>query len=383
MNARATGAIGLWLCACGGAGASEGGGASSTDVADASTASADSSSDGGTASSRGADSGGADGSSGRGSDGTSSGGAGGSSSSGGGEDNGSEAGGTTGEPTCPPGDGPPGPAIRKFDVVTFSCGMMAGCPSDDDQCFCSDHFDALDVDPAHYLATGTDAHKAQVWAGGNFQAVYVDDLNTGWRSGGQARADDVMMKAQTDFDCGVPQWFVVNEISAGAWPDDADYRAFVIDFATAMDVDYDKQLVIAAPFDGPGAHAGDWAALAEHAFIAAEAYLSGHEVNMNGNSVSWCVDRYQETIDAYDALGVGLDRLFLIEHFGQTTADKSWGRAGVSVAGWHNAIEARSAAAQAVGFAGFISYAWSWNLMHETDENRLAFEATYVAQSLP
>ena len=92
---------------------------------------------------------------------------------------------------------------------------------------------------------------------------------------------------------------------------------------------------------------------------------------------------YQETIDAYDALGVGLDRLFLIEHFGQTTADKSWGRAGVSVAGWHNAIEARSAAAQAVGFAGFISYAWSWNLMHETDENRLAFEATYVAQSLP
>jgi hypothetical protein len=370
---------GLWLCgACGAAPSDGGGGSSSGGAAGSSsgTTGTGGSSSGDVASTGAQTSSGAGGSSSEGSSAE-------GSSSGGGEDNGSEAGGTTGEPQCPAGDGPPGPAMRKFDVVTFSCGMMAGCPADDDQCFCSDHFDALDVGPAHYLATGTDAHKAQVWAGGNFQAVYVDDLNTGWHGGGQARADAIMTKAETDFDCGVPQWFVVNEISAGAWPDDADYRAFVIDFATAMDLDYDKQVVIAAPFDGPGAHASDWAALAEHAFVAAEAYLSGHEINMNGNSVSWCTDRYQETIDAYDALGVGLDRLFLIEHFGQTTADKGWGRAGVSVAGWHNAIEARAAAAGALGFAGFISYAWSWNLMHETDENRLAFEATYVAQPLP
>jgi hypothetical protein len=111
--------------------------------------------------------------------------------------------------------------------------------------------------------------------------------------------------------------------------------------------------------------------------------LSGEEVNASGNSVAWCEAQYLDAVAAYGALGVGLDRLFLVEHFGQTTPDKSWGRAGVSVAGWHNAIEARSTAAAAVGFAGFVSYAWSWNLMHESDANRIGFMQTYAAQELP
>lgn len=306
-----------------------------------------------------------------------------SSSSTGGEDNGSEEVGTSGEPICPEGEGPPGPAVRKFDVATLACGMMDVCDADDDQCFCAPHFDALNVGPSHYMAVGTDMHKADVWAAGNFQAVYVNDLNTDWNDGGQARADTLMADVELAFDCGVPEWFIVNEISAGTWPDNDEYRQFVIDFATAMDIDYGKSVVIAAPFGAPGSNGADWAALAEHAFIAAEQYLSGHEINMNGNSVAWCTDRYQETIDAYAARGVGLDRLFLVEHFGQTTPDKTWGRAGVSAAGWHNAIAARSQAAHSLGFAGFISYAWSWNLMHAPDDDRLAFEQTYALQSLP
>jgi hypothetical protein len=157
----------------------------------------------------------------------------------------------------------------------------------------------------------------------------------------------------------------------------------VVDFATAMDVDYDKNVVIAAPFDSPGNHAADWSALADHAWVAAEVYLSGKEVNASGNSVAWCAAQYEDAALAYGALGVSLDRLFLVEHFGQTTAEKSWGRAGVSTAGWHNAIEARSQAAASVGFAGFVSYAWSWNLMHESEANRVAFMQTYVAQDLP
>jgi hypothetical protein len=61
----------------------------------------------------------------------------------------------------------------------------------------------------------------------------------------------------------------------------------------------------------------------------------------------------------------------------------AWGRAGVSVAGWQNAIKARGQAAGSLGFAGFVSYGWSGNQMHETDANRLAFEDAYSALALP
>jgi hypothetical protein len=288
------------------------------------------------------------------------------------------------ERTCPDHGPPPGPAVRKFDVVTLSCAMdQLECPSEDDQCFCQPHFDALDVAPPHFLATSTDNNKAAVWAAGNFQAAYVDDLNTDWEDGGQARADAMIASIDAGFECGAPEWYIVNEISASQWPDNATYRQFVIDFAIAMDVDYGKSVVIAAPFSGPANHPADWAALADHAYVGAEVYLSGADVNASGNSVAWCLEQYQGAVDAYGALGVPLSRLFLFEHFGQTTPDKNWGRSGVSVAGWHNAIEARAAAADMIDFAGFVSYAWSWNLMHETDENRLAFMETYVALPLP
>jgi hypothetical protein len=294
---------------------------------------------------------------------------------------------TTGEPerVCPEDGPPPGPAVNKFDVVTLSCGGpdQLDCPADDDQCFCQPHFDALNVGPPHFISTGTDGNKENVWAAGNFQSAYVNDLNTNWPAGGQARADEVITTIQEAFPCGEPTWYIVNEISASQWPDNAEYRQFVIDFATAMDIDYDKHVVIAAPFANPGNNAADWSALADHAYIGAEVYLSGAAVNASGNSVAWCLAQYQDAVDAYAALGVPLSRLFLVEHFGQTTPDKTWGRAGVSVGGWHNAIEARSTASHMIDFPGYVSYAWSWNTMHETDENRFDFMATYVALPLP
>lgn len=292
--------------------------------------------------------------------------------------------GTTADPppACPDNGPPPGPAARKFDVATLNC-PGAACPPDQDQCLCPVDFAALNVGPAHFMATGTDNNKPLVWGAGNFQAVYVDDLNTDWMAGGKARADALIAAATANFDCGVPEWFIVNEISASQWPDNATYRQFVIDFAKEMKNTHGKTVVIAAPFAKPGANGASWQALATHAYIAAEIYLSGKEINANGNSVAWCEAQYKAGIDAYGKLGVPLARLFLVEHFGQTTPDKSWGRAGVSTAGWHNAIEARAQAANKLGFAGFISYAWSWNLMHVADDERLAFTGTYVAQSLP
>lgn len=301
-----------------------------------------------------------------------------------GTDSGTDSGGesSTGAPACPQNGPPPGPALHRFDVATLNCPGDS-CPADQDQCLCPVDFAALDVAPAHFMATGTDNNKQLVWAAGNFQAMYVDDLNTDWMAGGAARADALIASAASNFDCGAPEWFIVNEISASQWPNNPAYRQFVIEFAATMKNSYQKTVVIAAPFDKPGNHAADWATLADHAYVAAEVYLSGKEVNASGNSVAWCTAQYKAAVAAYAALGVPKDRLFLVEHFGQTTPDKAWGRAGVSVAGWHNAIKARSQAAHSVGFAGFISYAWSWNLMHETAANRLAFSETFAAQQLP
>jgi hypothetical protein len=272
----------------------------------------------------------------------------------------------------------------KFDVATFQCGAgIVSCAADVDQCWCQNLFDALDVGPPHYMAMGSDAHRNEILSAGNELAVYVDDLNTDWMDGAAARAATMIADAEADFECGVPTWFVVNEISAGTWPDDASYRQFVIDFATEMDTVWGKQVVIASPFAAPASNAASWAALAEHAWIGVESYLSGQEINATGNQVVWCQGQYQQSKDAYTSKGVPEDRLVLFEHFGGTLTDTGWGRAGVSDAGWHNAIEARSAAAAAVGFAGFASYAWGSNLVHEDEAARIGFIETYVAQTLP
>jgi hypothetical protein len=284
--------------------------------------------------------------------------------------------GTTGavEP-CPPFD-PPGPLAMKFDVATFQCAAgIVSCDADIDKCWCQNLFDALDVGAPPAQAKGSDA--------GNELAVYVDDLNTDWMDGAEARAAAVIANAETNFQCGVPTWFVLNEISAGTWPSNASYREFVVDFAAEMDLVWGKNVLIASPFDAPASNAASWAALAEHAWIGVESYLSGQEINATGNQVVWCEDQYQTSKDAYTSKGVPADRLVLFEHFGGTLTDTGWGRSGVSDAGWINAIEARSAAAASVGFAGFASYAWSSNLIHEDETARIDFIETYVAQPLP
>ena len=107
------------------------------------------------------------------------------------------------------------------------------------------------------------------------------------------------------------------------------------------------------------------------------------DINKSGNSVAWCKDRYQESIDAFTARGVPLKKLMLVEHFGNTPKDVRWGRSGVSDAGWHNAIEARSEASESLGFAGFISYSWAGNRMAESQGTRIDYIDTYAEQKLP
>jgi hypothetical protein len=192
-----------------------------------------------------------------------------------------------------------------------------------------------------------------------------------------------MEVAKAKFPNGVPKWFFMNEISAGTWPVDAPYRKWVVAFAKRLHGFHGREVIIAAPFETPGHNAEDWTALAQHAWVAAEVYLSGADINASGNSVTWCRDRYQESADAYGKMGVPLDRLYLVEHFGGTEKGIGWGRGGVGIPGWKNAIHARAKAAHAIGFAGFVSYAWGTNHMHDTDTVRLSFEDTYASETLP
>ncbi|MFO0570833.1 MAG: hypothetical protein U0263_34670 [Polyangiaceae bacterium] len=287
-----------------------------------------------------------------------------------------------GSTACPAGSPPPGPVLLRFDTATLNCGASNVCAPSDGKCFCPPDFDGLNALTHHLMAVGTDMHKAEIWAAGNQQAVYVNQLNVDVSAGGAARASAVYAKAQADFPCGVPSWFIVNEISAGNWPSNASYRAFVIDFAKTLS-GLGRKVVIAAPFATPGANAASWSELQKYAYVGVENYLSGAEVNASGNSVAWCQARYQASVDAYAKLGVPKARLFLFEHFGNTGAGVEWGRGGVSVAGWHNAIQTRAKAIAAVGFTGFISYGWANNDMAATNAERSAFMQTYKSASLP
>ena len=106
-------------------------------------------------------------------------------------------------------------------------------------------------------------------------------------------------------------------------------------------------------------------------------------MNASGNSVAWCREQYEESRARYAKLGVPKSRLMLLEHFGQTKSDAGWGRAGVSDAGWKNAIRARAAAARQLDFAGYVTYGWGGNKMLESTAARHEFMKTYRALALP
>lgn len=290
----------------------------------------------------------------------------------------------------------------RFDVATTSCSAqnpsctVAGveyadcCPpvipgDPKNKCFCAPEFDHLtSTGQSHFLAVGSDLHKGDIWAAGSFQAVYVNELNDLYGSAsGADKAAAVIADAQSTFPSGVPEYFLVNEISTGAWPADAAYRAYVLEFAAALKGTFGKTPILASPFPAPGAHAPDWTALAADAFIAVEVQLTGKEVNANGNSVAWCKGEYQKSITAYANVGVPLTRLMLVDNFANSGPDTPFGRQGVSEAGWKNALSARATAAGQLGFAGYVSYAWGNNEMSDDDATRAAFEDVYTSHALP
>lgn len=275
----------------------------------------------------------------------------------------------------------------RFDLATLDCASddpSETCPANDDKCLCAPEVDALNYASPHFVAVGTDRNKAAINAAGNYQAAYINSLNSGWQGkSGAAWADDLMGKLGASFPKGIPKWLFFNEISAGLWPDNQSYRTFVVDVAARLNGVHHKKVIIAAPFAHPGKNAASWTALSKSAYVAAEVYLTGAAVNASGNSASWCEAQYRASKDAYTRLGVPEDRLMLVEHFGNTVKGVAWGRAGVGDAGWRNAIHARAEGARRVGFAGFLSYSWGSNQMHDTEADRLSYIDAYADEVLP
>jgi len=271
------------------------------------------------------------------------------------------------------------PSLR-FDVATFCCP----CTLSDH--FCDAQFEALNWVSAngHYLAMGTDWRRNDVEDNGNRLAFYSNTLNSGWtQMTGEEKADQIWNLASLNFPGGVPQYFILNEISAGLWPTNPAYRAWVHDVVHTLKNTYGVDPIVASPFQNPGRNDTDWQAVSEDAYIAIETYLSGLEIKNAEFSLEWCETQYQKSKQSYLNRGVPESRLILIEHFGQTTDASGWGRAGVSNEEWDYAIIIRSMAAKTVGFTGFLSYAWGKNAMEVSDEELIHFEETYRALPLP
>jgi hypothetical protein len=273
---------------------------------------------------------------------------------------------------------------KRFDVFTFNC-----TPDGSDPHGCQIQFDHLNwvSTNGHMIAMGSDAHRSELNGNGNFLGAYYNNLSGlyGTYTGDQA-ADQIENYVIANFtSTGVKTtWVVINEISGGQWPTNADYRAWLRTCMARLHSTYGHSIVLFAPFANPANNASDWQPLSGNCYIAAEKYLSGTAVNASGNSVSWCQSQYQSTWNSYvNPLGISSAKVYLAEHFGQTVSGTNWGRSGVSFAGWNNAINARAQGAHNVGFAGFVSYAWIQNGMHETEANMVSFEDTYRNNTLP
>lgn len=272
--------------------------------------------------------------------------------------------------------------MQRFDCVTFCCN----CSFPDRMC--QSHFDHLNWPgpPGHFLCMGSDAHRPEIVANGNVLAVYHNDLNTNWTiKTATQKADEVHAYVLNGFTTNgsAPAWVILNEISAGTWPGNATYRTWVYDVVHRLHVTYGYNVILFSPFPNPGANDASWQLVSQDAYIGVENYLSGSEIKAQNFSVSWCQSQYQSSMNSYLARGVPRDHIFLGEDFQQTTTGTGWGRDGVTLAEWDQAIIARSTAARNIAFAGYLTFAWGKNNMNATDDEIIHFIDTYAAQSLP
>ena len=279
-----------------------------------------------------------------------------------------------------------------FDLATVvGCGGTYACPWDgppEANCACQADFDRHNyartsggLRRGHLLAVSSDLRDDEIRGMGNRSAYYVDRMNEGWTSGARARAAAMMADASAAFPGGAPRWFLLNEISAGLWQNGGDtgtrYRRFVAQLAEELSVRHGRKVVIFVPFARPGAHGPDWQAVARHAYLGVESYVTGASIGAHGYSQTWVRAQYQATLDAYANRGVSSRRLVMTEHFGHTVAGVNRGRSGVGIGEWRRAVEVRTRAARTLPVFGHASYAWGFNQMGANNTNRWSIQDLY------
>jgi hypothetical protein len=243
------------------------------------------------------------------------------------------------------------------------------------KCLREAEWSGLNYDSAHFVVMPGDSHRQQLHAKGNYLAAYVDKLNDGYPGTGAAAADAAMNDMQGRYGGDVPAWVMLNEI-ASTWEKSQAYRDYIVAYAKRLADHYGKHVVVFSQFATVTTqHASDWAKLAAKAFVGIEVQVTGADVAADPSSA---YTKYEAAAKAYDKAGVHSNRQMLVDNFSNSSAGTGWGRSGVSADQWRNAIKVRTAAAKKVGFAGYVTYAWSGNGAESPSDVRQSFEATYA-----
>jgi hypothetical protein len=355
---------------------------------------------------------------------------------------------------CPGGASPPVPDSLRFETMTIThckvsqeptCAEFYDeCPVDaeDGKCLCPSDLDTMlnNQKSVRYIAMPKDKYKGDLWAKGNTSAMYIDTVlkpgNDGLNGAlelplvelvdgkkkiilknqellktggvpakeaiaiqyGKDKAAEHMQTAWKGHSCGVPEWFVLNEMSM-AWKGNAYYRLSLITLVERLADFYGRKLLLPSQIELPKANYGgvdvsaDWQSLFAHVTLGIERYVSGKEAESAMNSVmpeqkyakaqNWAKNHYQESIDAYTTLGIANSQLVLLEHFGNTIKQKEYGRAGVVLDTWKSTVKTRAKGAKALGLSGYMGYAWSGNEFQETGANRKIIMKLHLEQELP
>ena len=292
-----------------------------------------------------------------------------------------------------------GDTLRRFEQGGTQCRPDGTC-NDPTRCLCPGLHDALLTGGKHYVSVGKAAGLDLVRDAGHRPAFYVDRLNSGWdpadpdrdwrNTGPKQRANEIFESMLAECGCDdrrVPRWVVLNEQARQPWKSDEKYRAWLLAVVKHLSQHHERKVLLPVQFKLPSIYDADhawwWKQLDKYCYLGIEGYLSGQRVvDVIGNEVGAIRAEYQKMKDSFAEVGVRPQRLFLIEHFGQTLSGTDYGRAGIAAWKWKKVIVNRAAAARGM-FFGVVSYGWKGNAMLESDDKRLGFMQTYMEQELP
>ncbi|HVT29264.1 MAG TPA: autotransporter-associated beta strand repeat-containing protein, partial [Lacipirellulaceae bacterium] len=246
----------------------------------------------------------------------------------------------------------------------------------------------------YMMVTGT-LTAPQIQQAGNTSVIWYDSFNhneygTYSAADEAAKIDNYAKKQNGNVR---PGWVVLNELSSlmrDTSSNGDSYRQWAVDVMSLLRNTYNYDVVLlnqkgtlTSSLDGP--YKSTWQSLASNAYIGIEEYLGGPSIINSGSDYNsrfnFAKNAYQSSKNSYVNIGgINADRLMMIEHFGNTSGDPSvwYGRHGLATASdWDTAIQVRQDAIYAVGFAGFLAYAWGGNAMGISEAEQIQHEYYY------